>query len=213
MRNDYAIACVVGKRKVEKITQTFSTRLVGRRNALGLSQQELAKRAGISLRSVQNYEGREAYPTGRTLRSLCAVLDVPIAYLMGSDDAAAPCAPVVESAHLAEDARQAGRGYSTRADRVITRMSELTDLEYARTEPAILSMIEAVLGARPRRPNSVLNSGAVPTAEALAKAQMRRDVADIVAARPSTTPPPPASKPAMRNTAPDSSLRPASTPS
>lgn len=145
MRNDYAIHCAVVKRKVEEIPQSFSNRLTGRRVALGLSQAELARRAGISLRSVQNYEGREAYPTGRTLRALCAALEIPLAYLMDGKSDAAECAPPV-AVPLREDRAAV---YRARSDRIVTRLSELTDLEFARTEPAIFSLIEAVVGSRP----------------------------------------------------------------
>lgn len=64
----------------------FSAKLVGCRNRSGLSQTELAKAIGVSLRTIQNWEGGETRPPGgEKVRRLAAVLGVPIAYLLEED--------------------------------------------------------------------------------------------------------------------------------
>lgn len=65
-------------------TQVFSDRLTGSRHARGLTQAELAEKSGVSLRSVQNWEGGESgTPRPALLRNLAAVLRVTPEYLLG----------------------------------------------------------------------------------------------------------------------------------
>lgn len=66
--------------KSEIFTQNFSLRLAARRARLGLTQEDLAKKASVSLRSVQNWEGGGSLPSGKKLRLLCAALDVDMGY-------------------------------------------------------------------------------------------------------------------------------------
>lgn len=61
----------------------LSSRLHECRLSKGLSQQELAVKSGISLRSVQNYEAGESLPQPAKLRKLCATLEVPVGFLLG----------------------------------------------------------------------------------------------------------------------------------
>ena len=46
------------------------------RKRKGLSQEELAKNSGLSLRTIQRVENGETDPTGETLRRISAVLDL-----------------------------------------------------------------------------------------------------------------------------------------
>jgi transcriptional regulator with XRE-family HTH domain len=69
--------------------QVVSNRLIGARKAKGLTQQELAERLAVSLRTVQNWEAGLFEPQGKNLRSLSEVLQVGIPYLMGDEQAVA----------------------------------------------------------------------------------------------------------------------------
>lgn len=47
---------------------------------MGLSQADLADKAGVSLRSVQNWESGDQIPTGNKLHKICTALDTDISY-------------------------------------------------------------------------------------------------------------------------------------
>ena len=52
----------------------------------GLSQEELAKTAGLSLRTIQRVENRETEPTGDTLKRIATALDSTPAELLNEDE-------------------------------------------------------------------------------------------------------------------------------
>ncbi|MCP9612409.1 helix-turn-helix domain-containing protein [Coprobacter tertius] len=61
--------------------ETIGTRLTVLRKRSGLSQEELADKAGINLRTLQRIEKDECFPRGNTLKLLCDVLEVPVSDL------------------------------------------------------------------------------------------------------------------------------------
>lgn len=61
-------------------------RLIGRRAALNLTQEELAKRAGVSLRSVAAWEAGTQQPTLRMVHLLATALGCPYAWLLGESE-------------------------------------------------------------------------------------------------------------------------------
>lgn len=71
--------------------QRLATALGRARDAAGLSQEDVAYRAGLTRYTYQKYEkgesrpGRPANPTLRTLISLSQVLDVPLSNLIPHD--------------------------------------------------------------------------------------------------------------------------------
>ena len=57
------------------------------RNLAGMSQQELANNAGLSLRSIQNYESNQRHPKDvAILNKLCKTLNTTIEALMKEED-------------------------------------------------------------------------------------------------------------------------------
>lgn len=52
------------------------------RKEKGLSQEELAKSSGLSLRTIQRFENKETAPSGDTLRRISAALDLTLKELM-----------------------------------------------------------------------------------------------------------------------------------
>ena len=67
---------------------TFAERLKQRRNELGLTQAELAKKAELTLRTIQNYEGGTRKPLNiEMVQRLAAALDTTTEYLTGTSSA------------------------------------------------------------------------------------------------------------------------------
>ena len=65
----------------------FGDRIRELRNLADMSQQELANRTGLSLRSIQNYESNQRYPKDvAILNKLCAALGTTIEELMKEED-------------------------------------------------------------------------------------------------------------------------------
>lgn len=63
----------------------------------GLTVYSVAKDAGVSYGTIYKWRQRRTVPTLTVLDSLCNILDVPITYLLGTDD---------ESVHLDEKEKQ-----------------------------------------------------------------------------------------------------------
>lgn len=59
----------------------FAEKIKSLREKLGMSQSELAKCCGVTVRSVSAYETGRAKPRGVTLHKLAAALQVPYEYL------------------------------------------------------------------------------------------------------------------------------------
>jgi transcriptional regulator with XRE-family HTH domain len=66
--------------------QTFPQRLIEGRNRKGFTQTELAKKLGVHLRSVQNWEGGITEPRGEDVRNLSTILGMSVAFLMCMDE-------------------------------------------------------------------------------------------------------------------------------
>ena len=67
---------------------TFAERLKQRRNELGLTQAELAKKAEMTLRTVQNYEGGTRKPLNiEMVQRLAVALETTTEYLTGTSSA------------------------------------------------------------------------------------------------------------------------------
>jgi len=65
----------------------FGDRIKELRSLAGMSQQELANKAGLSLRSIQNYESNQRYPKDvAILNKLCKALNTTIEELMKEED-------------------------------------------------------------------------------------------------------------------------------
>ncbi len=65
----------------------FNEKVRDARIKAGLSQEELAKRIGVSLRTITNYEVQDRYPKKREVYSkLAEALNVDINYLLTEDE-------------------------------------------------------------------------------------------------------------------------------
>lgn len=65
--------------------KSFAKKLKDARERKDLSQTELAKRAGISQRSITSYENENIIPRGNTIRKLAKALNVSIEYLVNEE--------------------------------------------------------------------------------------------------------------------------------
>lgn len=64
----------------------FKDRLKARRHILGISQEELAKKSGVTGRTIQNYELGTRKPQNiETAQKLALALDTTVEYLLGTD--------------------------------------------------------------------------------------------------------------------------------
>lgn len=65
---------------------TFGEKVINARLALNLSQAELAEKAGMTERSIYNYEQTSILPRNDALKRLAAALNVTVAYLMSDEE-------------------------------------------------------------------------------------------------------------------------------
>ena len=54
------------------------------RASVGLSQKELAERAGISATAVCNIEKGHSFPSKETIKAICDAMDIPVSWLLFS---------------------------------------------------------------------------------------------------------------------------------
>jgi len=64
---------------------TFGDRVAGARDALGLSQSDLAKRLGVKLKTVRGWENDLAEPRANKLQMLAGILNVSIMWLLNGE--------------------------------------------------------------------------------------------------------------------------------
>lgn len=122
---------------LRKHVGTFATRLRSRRNRLGLTQEDLALKTGFSTSSITAWERGVNPPTSSKLSKLAEVLGVDMSWLL------------VGAEELHNTTREEPRAFRSRFERLMDRCATLTDIEFARTEPALLSVIDAVVASRP----------------------------------------------------------------
>jgi Predicted transcription factor, homolog of eukaryotic MBF1 len=63
-------------------TATFGDRAAGAREALGLTQADLARRLGVKLKTVQAWENDLAEPRANKLQMLAGLLNVSLTWLL-----------------------------------------------------------------------------------------------------------------------------------
>lgn len=64
---------------------TFGDRVAAGRDALGLTQSGLAKRLGVKLKTVQNWENDLSEPRANKLQMLAGVLNVSLMWLLNGE--------------------------------------------------------------------------------------------------------------------------------
>lgn len=66
-------------------TTTFGDRMTGAREAVGLSQTELAKRLGVKVKTIRAWEHDRAEPRANRLQMLAGILGVSIMWLLNGE--------------------------------------------------------------------------------------------------------------------------------
>lgn len=66
-------------------TATFGDRLTGAREALGLTQRELADKLGVKLKTVRGWEEDLAEPRANKLQMLAGLLNVSLMWLLNGE--------------------------------------------------------------------------------------------------------------------------------
>ena len=69
---------------------TFGDRVAAAREALGLTQSQLASRLGVRLGTVQNWESDRSEPRANKLQMLAGLLNVSIVWLLTGQGEGAP---------------------------------------------------------------------------------------------------------------------------
>lgn len=100
---------------------TFGDRLSAAREALGLSQAQLASRAGVRLSTIQNWEGDRSEPRANKLQMVAGLLNVSIIWLLtgeGEGGVSPEESPDVELTSLLAELREIRVAQSRLADRL-----------------------------------------------------------------------------------------------
>ncbi len=80
---------------------TFGDRVAGAREHAGMNQSELARRLGVKLQTLKNWEDDHTEPRANKLSMMAGLLNVSLLWLI-SGEGEAPCAPDGESAMAPE---------------------------------------------------------------------------------------------------------------
>lgn len=64
---------------------TFGDRLVAAREAMGMGQSQLARRLGVQLKTLRNWEEDRSEPRANKLQMLAGMLNVSIIWLMSGE--------------------------------------------------------------------------------------------------------------------------------
>ncbi len=64
----------------------YGEKIKAKRKAMGLSQEDLAEKLGVTRQAVSKWEMDRAQPTTSNLRELARVFSVDMAYFIGEDD-------------------------------------------------------------------------------------------------------------------------------
>lgn len=65
---------------------SISDRISGKRQEKGWTQNDLAKRMGVNLKSVKDWESGVSTPSAKTIVKLCHLLNLSADYLLCMDD-------------------------------------------------------------------------------------------------------------------------------
>ena len=74
-------------------TATFGDRLAHAREAQGLSTEQLARRLGVRVGSIENWEADRSEPRANRLQMLAGLLNVSIIWLLTGEGEGAPATP------------------------------------------------------------------------------------------------------------------------
>jgi transcriptional regulator with XRE-family HTH domain len=117
-------------------TSTFGDRLGHAREAMGLTQAELARRIGVRVQTLRNWEEDRAEPRANRLQLLAGMLNAPLVWLM-SGQGAGPTRERPETDPARDAGAVLGELRRLRADQaaLVERMARLEKRLRAALEP------------------------------------------------------------------------------
>ncbi|MEQ8422077.1 helix-turn-helix domain-containing protein [Arenibacter sp. NBRC 103722] len=77
---------LLGLNKSNKQMNLIAKKISETRKSKGLTQEELAERSKINLRTIQRIENSESEPRGKTLNLICDVLQIDITELISAEE-------------------------------------------------------------------------------------------------------------------------------
>ena len=110
---------------------TFGDRITAAREAQGLDQEQLARRLGVKLKTIRNWENDAAEPRANKLQMLAGLLNVSIRWLLTGEGDGLPdpdAAPeTADVAALRAELREIGALLHRAAERVAVIEKKLRD--------------------------------------------------------------------------------------
>jgi transcriptional regulator with XRE-family HTH domain len=96
---------------------TLGDRLAGAREAAGLTQEALARRLGVKLKTVRAWENDLSEPRANRVNMLCGILNVSLVWLLTGEGQGLP-APEGEDGALLEEVGALRREAAALGDRI-----------------------------------------------------------------------------------------------
>ena len=87
---------------------TVAERIRQQRRLANISQDELSKRAGVSLKTIQRWETEQRSPRMEEIQKLASVLGVPVTELLSDSPAPAPVVQVIPTQEKSTQERNTG---------------------------------------------------------------------------------------------------------
>ena len=107
-------------------TATFGDRVAGARETLGISQSELARRLGVRVKTLRDWENDLAEPRANKLQTLAGVLGVSLMWLLnGEGDGIDPPGEAPRLSGAMRDALLEMRSLQTELERSAERLARL----------------------------------------------------------------------------------------
>ena len=107
-------------------TATFGDRVAGAREALGIGQPELARRLGIKVKTLRDWENDLAEPRANKLQMLAGILGVSLMWLLnGEGDGIDPPAEGSENPEAIRDLLLELRALHSEMDRSAERLARV----------------------------------------------------------------------------------------
>ena len=87
---------------------TIAEKIRQQRRLVNISQDELSKRAGVSLKTIQRWEAAQRSPRMEEIQKLAEVLKVPVAELLSDSPTPAPVMQVIPTQEKSTQERNTG---------------------------------------------------------------------------------------------------------
>jgi transcriptional regulator with XRE-family HTH domain len=108
-------------------TATFGDRVTGAREALGIGQPELARRLGVKVKTLRDWENDISEPRANKLQMLAGILGVSLMWLLNGEGEGidAPTGEQGGNLHRARDLLLEIRSVSQEVDRAAGRLARI----------------------------------------------------------------------------------------